>query len=256
MSQSPLSCEFITPDWPAPANVKALVTTRVGGPCKAPYDAFNVGDYVGDHLADVAECRRQLSFHAGRARFHWLAQVHSATVVGPELDDGVEADASISRQVGEACVVMTADCLPVVMCDRDGTCISAVHAGWKGLLNGVIEASVREMNVSPGELMAWFGPAIGQCCFEVGAEVRSAFIAKLPQAAKAFIPSPHHSGERYMADMYLLARQRLEAIGVSDIHGGGDCTCCDVGRFYSYRRDGEKTGRMATAIWFDAASAQ
>ena len=251
MSQSSLSCEFITPDWPAPANVKALVTTRVGGPCKAPYDAFNVGDYVGDNPADVAECRRQLAQHAGDTRFHWLAQVHGTTVVGPELDDGIEADASISRVVGEGCAIMTADCLPVVLCDRSGTCISAVHAGWKGLLDGVLEAAVDAMECPAGELMAWFGPAIGPCCFEVGAEVREAFIAKLPQAAKAFVPSPHRSdSERYMADMYLLARQRLEAVGVSDIHGGGDCTCCDVGRFYSFRRDGEKTGRMATAIWF------
>lgn len=247
-----LSCEYLVPNWPAPVQVRALVTTRHGGPCQIPFDAFNVGDHVGDAPDAVAACRWQLAEHAQGTRFHWLRQVHGTVVVGPDVVDGCEADAAISYDAGEGCVVMTADCLPVLFCDRKGTCIAAAHAGWRSLLDGVLEATIARIGKAPGELMAWFGPAIGPCCFEVGVELRDAFVASLPQAGKAFEPSPHHSNcKHYMADLYLLARQRLEAAGVSDIYGGGECTCCDVGRFHSYRRDGARTGRMATAIWFE-----
>ena len=251
MSHPFLSCASIVPHWPAPAHVKALMTTRQGGPSQAPFDAFNVGDHVGDDPAVVAGCRQQLSAQAGGTRFHWLKQVHGTAVVSAEaVAAGCEADAITSHTVGEGCVVMTADCLPVLLCDRQGKQIAAVHAGWRGLNGGVLEATVARMPIPSGELMAWLGPAIGPCCFEVGAEVRDAFVARQPQAAAAFTSSVNSlRGDRFMANLYLLARLRLEAVGVANLYGGGACTCCDRTRFYSYRRDGARTGRMAAAIW-------
>lgn len=236
----------IVPDWPAPANVKALQTTRHGGVSAAPYDTFNLGSHVGDNPQAVAR-NRQLLEPLVPSEPVWLEQVHGTVVANADAAScRVQADACIARHRGAVCVVMTADCLPVLLCDEAGTVVGAVHAGWKGLAAGVIEATVNAMKVAPHQLMAWFGPAIGQEAFEVGAEVRAAFIAHQARAAEAFVA---HGGQgKYLADIYLLARQRLEALGIRKVSGGNYCTYHQKGRFFSYRRDGV-TGRMGTFIW-------
>jgi YfiH family protein len=189
----------------------------------------------------------------------WLNQVHGVGVVSADAASCLpEADACISRRPGAVCVVMTADCLPMLLCDDKGSVVGAVHAGWRGLCGGVIERTVHEMNVRPESLMAWLGPAIGSQAFEVGEEVRVAFIAGQAQAAAAFAPiaargrgsgaEREESNNKYLADIYLLARQRLHALGITRIHGGGLCTYADRERFFSHRRDGV-SGRMGTFIW-------
>ncbi len=241
-----MSDAWIVPGWPAPANVKALSTTRAGGVGVAPFDSLNLGTHVGDDPAAVAANRARL-----RALLPvepcWLNQVHGTAVVDLATAHGVpDADAAVSRTPGAVCVVMTADCLPVLLCDRAGTVVGAAHAGWRGLQGGVIEAAVRAMNVPAGELMAWLGPAIGPAAFEVGDEVRAAFVADDPAAACAFRPAG--PAGKWLADLYLLARQRLAALGVTAVHGGDSCTFTEAERFFSYRRDG-RTGRMASLVW-------
>lgn len=238
----------LLPDWPAPANVRAMQTTRQGGISVAPYDTMNLGLHVGDDPVRVNR-NRQLLATVMPSEPVWLEQVHGTAVANADAAAClVKADACIARQRGSVCVVMTADCLPVLLCDEDGTVVGAAHAGWRGLCDGVIEATVREMGVAPQRLMAWLGPAISQRHFEVGAEVRQAFCAHQPQAAEAFIRS---GGEgKYRADLYLLAHQRLMALGVERIHGGNFCTYAQAEQFYSYRRDGV-TGRMGTFIWLE-----
>lgn len=239
---------FIYPDWPAPANVKALQTTRHGGISLAPYDTLNLGSHVGDAPLAVAH-NRQLLEPFMPSEPVWLEQVHGTVVV----DAGVascapQADACIARHRGAVCVVMTADCLPVLLCDEAGTVVGAAHAGWKGLAAGVIEATVKAMDVAPQKLMVWLGPAIGQNAFEVGAEVCETFIAHQAQAAEAFIR--HGVEGKYHADIYLLAHQRLNALGITRIFGGNYCTYHQKDKFFSYRRDGV-TGRMGTFIWLE-----
>jgi purine-nucleoside/S-methyl-5'-thioadenosine phosphorylase / adenosine deaminase len=239
----------IVPEWPAPANVRALQTTRRGGVSAAPYDTLNLGDHVGDSPLAVAQNRQMFSALAPSEPV-WLNQVHGVEVADADAAGCLpRADACIARRAGSVCVVMTADCLPVLLCDDRGTVVGAAHAGWRGLCNGVIERTVAAMAVPPQSLMAWLGPAIGPTAFEVGAEVREAFIAAQPQAQAGFVALPG-SGGKHLADIFLLARQRLEALGISRIHGGGACTYSDAGRFYSYRRDGA-TGRMGTFIWLE-----
>ena len=237
---------LIVPDWPAPANVRALQTTRMGGVSTAPYDSLNLGDHVGD-APHVVVRNRMLLNNLLPSEPVWLKQVHGINVIDTVAAGcGMpEADACIARNKGAVCVVMTADCLPVLLCDDKGSVVAAVHAGWKGLAAGVIEATVRAMDVPPQQLMAWFGPAISQQHFEVGTEVRAAFMVAHPQAAEAFRPGREW---KYFADLYLLARQRLHALGVNRIYGGGFCTYSENDRFFSYRRDGT-TGRMGTFIW-------
>jgi YfiH family protein len=240
------SPEFIVPDWPAPANIKALQTTRHGGISVAPYDSLNLGMHVGDVPLAVNRNRQSLA-PLMPSEPVWLEQVHGTVVTNADAANCVErADASVAHQRGSVCVVMTADCLPVLLCDEDGTVVGAAHAGWKGLAAGVIESTVQAMDVAPHKLMAWLGPAISQAHFEVGGEVRDAFISHLPQAAEAFIA--HGSESKYMADIYLLARQRLHALGVTRVFGGGRCTYAEADTFFSYRRD-NVTGRMGTFIW-------
>lgn len=237
--------EILRPDWPAPAGVQALQTLRGGGVSQAPWNALNLGLHVGDDPADVAlnraRLRRQLP-----AEPRWLCQVHGILAVDAAIArENVEADASFSRRPGVVCAVMTADCLPVLFCDRAGTVVAAAHAGWRGLLAGVLEQTVAAMKV-PGEgLLVWLGPAIGPTRFEVGDEVRQAFVAGDAAASVAFKP---HAQGKWLADLELLARQRLNSLGVHAIFGGGMCTVDDRQRFYSYRRDGV-TGRMASLIW-------
>ncbi len=238
----------VVPDWPAPASVGAFVTTRESGPSQAEFACFNPADQVGDNPAHVSLCRRLIAAELDDDRpLLWLKQVHGARVQ-PHYSDGVpEADASVAFDRGHACVVLTADCLPVFFCNREGTRVGVAHAGWRGLAGGVLEATVAALGVPSEELMAWLGPAISNAQFEVGPEVRQAFTGVHPEAAAAFDPSPYRLGH-YMADLYKLARLRLERLGVAHISGGHFCTACEP-RFYSYRRDDGKTGRMASVIW-------
>ncbi|GAB4127295.1 MAG: purine nucleoside phosphorylase YfiH [Sideroxydans sp.] len=241
----PLNDTFILPDWPAPPHVRAIQTTRRGGVSRAPYDQFNLAQHVGDDPVTVSRNRMLLAPFMPSEPV-WLEQVHGTAVASADAAAcRALADASVARQRGSVCVVMTADCLPVLLCDEAGTVVAAAHAGWRGLCDGVIEATVQAMGVAPHSLLAWLGPAISQRHFEVGAEVRAAFVARHGQAAEAFIAQ----GEgKYLADLYLLAHQRLNALGVTRIHGGTYCTYAEPERFYSYRRDGV-TGRMGTFIW-------
>jgi polyphenol oxidase len=245
MSQHDLP--LIIPDWPAPAGVRALVTTRLGGVSAAPYDSLNLGGRVGDVASAVEENRRRL-YSLLPAAPRWLNQVHGVTVVDADRDgDGSEADAICSHRANVPCAIMTADCLPVLFTDRAGSVVAAAHAGWRGLCGGVLEASVAAMRVAPTDIIAWLGPAIGPAQFEVGPEVREAFVSHDPMAAQAFQPG---KADRWMADIYALARQRLTGAGLAAdaISGGNLCTVSDAGRFFSYRRDGV-TGRMASLIW-------
>jgi YfiH family protein len=237
---------LITPDWPAPANVKSLQTTRRGGISAAPYDTLNLGSHVGDAPQAVAHNRQMLA-PLMPSEPVWLEQVHGTNVaIADATSCAPQADACIARHRGAVCVVMTADCLPILLCDEAGTVVGAAHAGWKGLAAGIIEATVKAMEVEPQKLMAWLGPAIGPEAFEVGAEVRAAFIAHQAQAAVAFIA--HGEQGKYQADLYLLARQRLQSLGITHIFGGNFCTYHQQDKFFSYRRDGV-TGRMGTFIW-------
>lgn len=241
---------FIVPNWPAPANVCALQSTRQGGVSPAPWDSFNLGDHVGDDPARVAANRAILSgLLPGEPC--WLQQVHGTFAVDvakmAKTAEAVVADAAYARQPGQVCVVMTADCLPVLFCDRAGSVVAAAHAGWRGLLAGVLEATITAMGAAPGDLLAWLGPAIGPQAFEVGDEVRAAFVAHDPAAGVAFAA---HTPGKWLADIELLARQRLAQAGVTAIYGGGMCTVSDPERFFSYRRDGQ-TGRMAALVWLE-----
>jgi YfiH family protein len=239
--------EFVVPHWDAPANVRALQTTRAGGHSAGPWAGFNLGDHVGDDAGAVAANRALLR---GRLPVEpaWLRQVHGAAVAEAAAASGTpEADASVARAPGAVCAILTADCLPVLFCDRAGSVVAAAHAGWRGLLGGVLENSVAALAVPPEQVIAWLGPAIGARSFEVGGEVRTAFAARDRQALEAFVPG---AGDRWLCDIYALARQRLEKAGVFAISGGGECTVSAGERYFSYRRDGV-TGRMATLIWME-----
>ena len=236
---------FILPDWPAPDNVKALQTTRLGGASLAPYNSLNLGLHVGDDPVRVNHNRMRLA-PLMPSEPVWLEQVHGTVVANADAAAcRVVADACIAHHRGAVCVVMTADCLPVLLCDEDGTVVGAAHAGWRGLCDGVLEATVKAMTVAPHKLLAWLGPAISREHFEVGSEVRDAFIAHQAQATDAFLAQ---GDGRYRADLYLLARQRLSALGITRISGGNRCTYREKEHFYSFRRDGV-TGRMGTFIW-------
>ena len=238
---------LLVPAWPAPTNVRALQTLRTGGCSPAPWNSFNLGNHVGDSSALVAANRAMLRERLPAEPF-WLQQVHGIAAVNADFEANLlEADAAIGRLPGSVCAVMTADCLPVLLCDRAGTVVAAAHAGWRGLAAGVLEATIKKMDVPASDLLAWLGPAIGPKCFEVGDEVRATFVDKNPSATLAFDAKP--SG-KWLADIYTLARQRLQAAGVNSISGGDFCTFTEAERFFSYRRDGV-TGRMASLIWLD-----
>ena len=240
--------ECHVPDWAVPANIRALQTTRNGGISKAPWASFNLGDHVGDDAAAVA-ANRVLLVSRLPAEPLWLTQVHGIAAVDADQRPKIrEADAAFARQPGSVCVVMTADCLPVLLCDRQGTIVAAAHAGWRGLAAGVLESTVAAMKVDPGELLVWLGPAIGPRCFEVGDEVRNAFVTDNPAAGLAFVS---HEAGKWLCDIYLLARQRLQRMGIMAISGGGECTVTEADRYFSYRRDGV-TGRMASLIWLES----
>jgi len=239
--------EWIVPRWPAPARVRAVSTTRSGGVSRPPYDTLNLGDHVSDDPGAVAANRdrlaRTLALPASPA---WLQQVHGTRVVDAAgVTAPVAADAAFARAPDTVCAVLTADCLPVLLCDRGGRAVAAAHAGWRGLAAGVIEQAVAALRIPGGELLAWLGPAIGALAYVVGEEVRDTFLAHDPAAAAAFRPAADGG---WHADLYLLARQRLQSRGVTAVYGGECCTFREAERFYSYRRDGV-TGRMASLIW-------
>ena len=237
--------EVISPDWPAPSHVQAFTTTRRGGFSQGPWRSLNLGGNCGDDPQHVEMNRHAL---AGLlpSKPRWLNQVHGTGVVNWDKAFKAEADAIISQQNGQVCAVLTADCLPVLFCNQAGTHIAAAHAGWRGLAAGVLEATVSAMACKPTELMAWLGPAIGPNAFEVGKDVYDAYIQVSADNAIAF--KPHR--DRWLADLYLLARLALGKVGIKQVFGGQHCTYEEKNSFFSYRRDGE-TGRMASLVWFE-----
>ena len=276
-----MSVSWLEPEWPVPLGVQSLSTFRSGGVSTARYASLNLGDHVGDSLQAVGENRRRLKAAAGLpAEPAWLTQVHGTNVIdldaaadldgaavgtvspanletartGPvgRADRGASgpvrpADAAFTRRRGRVCAILTADCLPIMLAADSGDLVAAAHAGWRGLAGGVIEATVQALQVAPERLMAWLGPAIGPEHFEVGAEVREAFVTGDLGAETAFVPNARG---RFMADLNALARRRLAALGVSRIYGGGHCTYAGEERYFSHRRDGV-TGRQATLIWLE-----
>lgn len=244
--------DWILPSWPAPPRVQAVSTTRIGGFSEPPYEGLNLADHVGDDPETVRSNRQWLKRTLGLpAEPVWLRQVHGARMVPAETAKAdAKADGSFTFHAAVVCAVLTADCLPLLLCDRDGSRVAAAHVGWRGLKAGIIEAAVDALDKAGAELMAWLGPAIGPNAFEVGDEVRQTFIDHEQRAAAAFRPTP--SG-RWLADVFALARQRLASRGVEAVYGGDRCTLSEAQRFYSYRRDGT-TGRMASLIWLNNAS--
>ena len=249
--------DWLVPDWPAPAHVQALFTTRAGGVSAAPYDSFNLGDHVRDDPVAVATNRQRLA-DALHARPVFLQQVHGTAVatLNAQTPDGTVADACVSTQPGVACTVMVADCLPVLFTDTAGTVVAAAHAGWRGLAAGVLESCLAGMTPSsaPADVLAWLGPCIGPQAFEVGAEVRDAFVAWRGDAAGCFVDLPE--ANKYLAHLPQLARLRLQAMGVNRVFGNDGsptwCTVTQSSRFFSHRRDAVRlgsTGRMAACIW-------
>lgn len=240
--------EWLQPDWPAPSRVRAVVTTRTNGCSAAPYASLNLGDHVGDDPQRVTRNRALLMQQlALAAPPRWLEQVHGCDLLDCSLsrEERPRADAAVSRMPGEVCAVLTADCLPLLICDRAGEQVAAVHAGWRGLAAGIIEKTLARFDCPGSDLLVWLGPAIGPEAFEVGDEVRALFTGLNPADEAAFRPSP--SG-RWLADIYRLARSRLAPWRPGFIGGGDRCTFSEPEHFFSYRRDGE-TGRMASLIW-------
>lgn len=234
-------------NWPAPPQIRAFTTTRNGGQSPSPYDSLNLGEHVGDNPDCVAANRQILMETASLPDSpHWLKQSHSNTVIDiHQWHPDIEADAIVSNVPHTVCVVMTADCLPLLLTNTKGTQIAAIHAGWRGLQAGIIENTIAKFSAPHSGILAWMGPAIGPQTFEVGPEVKAAFLTVDSAAKTAF--TPNHT-DRFLANIYLLARQRLSAQGVTAIYGGDYCTYSDKERFFSYRRDGI-TGRMASLIW-------
>ena len=242
-----IPAEWIVPEWPVSCRVRALITTRQGGASCNAYAGFNLGECAGDDANAVASNRRFLrGFLPGEPV--WMRQVHGTRVIeaGP-WSLGEEADAAVTRTPGRVCAVLTADCLPVLLADAQGTVVGIAHAGWRGLAAGVIESVVRAMGVAPASLVAYLGPAIGVEAYEVGHDVFDAFVGADSDAVAAFAS---RGAGKFLANLNLLTRQRLGRLGVESIHGGTLCTYSDAGRFYSYRRDGV-TGRMASLIWLE-----
>jgi hypothetical protein len=243
---------FLVPDWPAPPGVHALMTLRGGGTSSGPHASFNLGAHCGDAPEAVRRNRALL-----RARLpaepRWVRQVHGVGVVQADALDAVpqadgshaEADASYTRAPGTVCAILVADCMPILLCTRSGDVVAAAHAGWRGLAGGVIEATVTALGVPGHELMAWLGPAIGPQAFQVGPEVRAAFVDRAPEDASGF---RRDAGDRWLCDLTALARARLTRLGVSEVYGGGACTVSEPDRFFSYRRD-RTCGRMAALVW-------
>jgi YfiH family protein len=238
--------DWVVPDWPAPGRVRALVTTRAGGVSAGAYATLNLGSRVGDDPACV-ERNRAVLRACLPSEPRWIRQVHGTRVIAAcEAGPDVEADGAVASTSGEVCAVLVADCLPVLLCDRDASVVAVAHAGWRGLSAGVLQSAVNATAVAPGRLLAYLGPAIGARAYEVGEDVRQAFVREDARASAAFAP---RGDGKYLADLAMLARQRLAACGVTDVYGGGMCTASDP-RFFSFRRD-RITGRMAGLIWME-----
>ncbi|MCX8641066.1 peptidoglycan editing factor PgeF [Gilliamella sp. B3781] len=251
----------ISPYWPAPKNIRAFTTTRKGGVSLAPFESLNLGSRTGDDLDHVAEnCRRLIKAEQIPSEPYWLNQTHSTVAlditevelqpaIGMIANDRFEADASYTRQAKQVSVVLTADCMPVLFCSVNGDEVAAAHAGWRGLCNGILEQTIKKFSCPKNQILAWMGPAISAKKFEVGGEVKAQFEAIDPQAEQAFTLI-NQTEQKYLADLYLIARQRLTAMGINKIFGGNFCTFTEQDLFFSYRRE-NRTGRMASMIWFE-----
>ena len=242
--------DWITPNWPAPLNVQALFTTRSGGISSGPYTNFNLGDHVGDKKHIVNQNRAKL-LKALPNEPKWLNQVHGSTPIWVDNNTNLlRGDAALSRTKNIVCAILTADCLPVFLCDEAGTVVGIVHAGWRGLVAGVIEQAVAEMRKNCIHIMAYLGPAIGPDYFEIGEEVRHSFIKQDKISTAAFTQCSGLNSKKWRADIFLLARQRLAVAGITKIYSHEECTYSNSDKFFSYRRDGD-TGRMAGLIWLE-----
>ncbi|PJE80376.1 Laccase domain protein YfiH [invertebrate metagenome] len=241
---------YFIPQWPVPSHIRSFVTTRCGGFSQGNYQSFNLGLSSGDNPKDVRLNREKMqSDWDWKQPPLWVRQVHGTKVVYASEDDHtIQADGVWTDKQQTVCLILTADCLPVLLCHKTGSCVAAVHAGWKGLAAGVLESALHLLPDTPDNMMAFLGPAIGPACFEVGPEVRDTFLAEVPESEKAFIAG---KGDRWQADLYHLARLRLEKNGLTAIYGGDCCTFTEEERFYSYRRDGKLSGRIASAIWLE-----
>lgn len=243
----------IYPYWPAPSNVRAFTSTRIGGVSLPPFDSLNLGSRTGDDLNNIVENRNRLiQAEKVPSEPYWLNQTHSTTVlditkVKPAINaTRFEADGSYTKQANQVSVVLTADCMPVLFCSVKGDQVAAAHAGWRGLCHGILEETAKKFQCNTNEILVWLGPAISAQKFEVGIEVKEQF--------EEYDKNAHHAfkfieGKKYLADLYMIAKQRLNAIGITQIYGGNYCTYTERDLFYSYRRE-NKTGRMATMIWF------
>ena len=238
--------DWIIPDWPVSARVRAVITTRAGGVSSGKFASLNLGARVGDDPQSVARNRAILRACLP-AEPAWMKQVHGTAVIdATRATPDTEADGVVTRVAGAVCAIQTADCLPVLLSDRAGGTVGIAHAGWRGLAGGIIENLVRAMGVSPQDLIAYIGPGIGPRSYEVGEDVREVFVRKDPGAAAAFVP---RCNGKYLADLYELARQRFAAVKIAEVYGGGFCTASDE-RFFSFRREGI-TGRMASLVWLE-----
>lgn len=246
--------QFIKPNWPAPDNIFAFTTTRQKGNSLAPYASFNLAMHVGDELFKVEHNRQLLRQQLNLpSEPNWLQQIHGDTVAvfnNLQNESNPIADAAVTQTPNTICTVLTADCLPILLCNKKGTLVSAIHAGWRGLAKDVIENTIQTMETPPSELLAWLGPAIGPLAYEVSEDFVDTFISFDQRARQAFKAKPN-TKNKWLANIYLLAKQRLAALGVNSIYGGEYCTFSDETNFYSFRRDGV-TGRMATLIWLSA----
>lgn len=259
-------------DWPAPKSVKACYTQRSGGYSTEPYGSFNLGDHVADSSLNVANNRKQLQKLIGQQTICWLEQVHSTNIVDATLGNGIKADACYTQKLNQVCNVMTADCLPVFFCDTQGSQVAVAHAGWRGLHAGVLQQTLKKFQQaaqaspqlkSSNNIIAYLGPAISQAAFEVGDDVRDAFLSlphdqlrrgrqyfKAGQSLDVNNLESKNKNHKWMADLYGLAKDMLNNMGVSEVYGGDRCTFSEGDDFFSYRRDGV-TGRMANLIWLD-----
>jgi YfiH family protein len=275
VNQPPTTNNLVWLDWPAPSAVKACYSLRSGGYSNAPYSSFNFGDHVEDLPANVEKNRKRLQEIIGQQEIVWLQQVHGTNIVGADCGNGQRADACYTKKLNQVCNVMTADCLPVFFCDTDGSQVAMAHAGWRGLHAGVLAQTLKQFNQfaysgsktspkaqSSNNIIAYLGPAISQAAFEVGNDVRDAFLSlphdQLKQGRQYFkagrflnTEKPNvNNDQKWMADLYGIAKDMLNNMGVSEIYGGDRCTYTEADDFFSYRRDGI-TGRMANLIWLD-----
>lgn len=244
---------YIKPSWLAPKNVKAYTTKRTGGVSHPPYDSFNFSMLTGDNLSDVLINRKKLiqELNLPQEPF-WLKQIHSNLALclekNTKWDETVVADATFTTTAGPVCVVLTADCVPILVCDQDGTIVAAIHAGWKGIAAGIITSTIKSMNTNSSKLLAWLGPAIGPNAFIVNNDVREIFCQQLAESKSAF--TKHN--DRFLTNIYSLATLYLKHAGITKIYGGEYCTFTQKDLFFSFRRDGEKSGRMANLIWLES----